>query len=64
VHCGSAIHDSRGAVRNPVSLVGVKNRDVECGETGFLEMRRYCLVGVKNRGVECGETGFLGSLNP
>jgi AcrR family transcriptional regulator len=33
---GSAVNDSRGAVRNPVSLVGVKNRDVECGETGFL----------------------------
>jgi hypothetical protein len=31
-----AVHDCRGAVGNPVLLVGVKNRDVECGETGFL----------------------------
>jgi hypothetical protein len=36
-----AVHDCRGAVRNPVSLVGVKNCDVECGETGFLESRYY-----------------------
>jgi hypothetical protein len=41
----SAVHDCRGAVRNPVSLVGVKNRDVECGETGFLESRYYSILG-------------------
>jgi hypothetical protein len=34
----SAVHDCRGAVRNPVSSVGVKNCDVECGETGFLRL--------------------------
>jgi ribosomal protein S14 len=27
-------------LRNPVSLVGVKNRCVECGETGFLSALR------------------------
>ncbi|WP_041739597.1 hypothetical protein [Calothrix sp. PCC 6303] len=34
--------DSRGAARNPVSLVAVKNCGVEYGETGFLG-----LLGVK-----------------
>jgi hypothetical protein len=36
LHKDPLFTNHRGAARNPVSLVGVKNRDVECGETGLL----------------------------